>query len=145
MRIKRFTLMLIIMIAILIVKPSFAAEVLKITQNLTVTSFTQTYDKYPYDSNGVVSHWNKATSSYSFEPYRRSGRIDLSIDLPVPLEIDSERVNEILFEGLTQAPWAMDMTPPSTSATRITTPTVTTPRFNGFVLNLDIAFCLPFS
>ena len=89
MRTKQFTLLLIIMITSLLVKPSFAAEKLEMTENLIVTNFTQTYDKNPYDSNGIVAHWNRAPSSYSLEPYQRSGKIDLPIDLPVPLEIDS--------------------------------------------------------
>jgi len=95
MRIKRFSFMLIIMIAVLIGKPSFAAEEVKKTDHLILTNITKTHDINPDDASGIESRWNSSSNSYSQEPPQKSGIFDLPIDLPIPLEIDSLEPNLI--------------------------------------------------
>lgn len=87
MRIKRVTLILIIMIVFLIVKPSYAAEEFKITENLALANFTQSFNTNPNDSFRLNSHRNRPSNSYSLETPSKSEKIDLPVDLPFPLEI----------------------------------------------------------
>ncbi len=94
MRKKWFALILLNMIAAWVMMPSVAAEELKMTKNQTAANFIQTDNKNPYDLNGAVSHLNWTRSLSSRKPYQRSQTTGFTLNLPIPLEIDSSYQGE---------------------------------------------------
>ena len=86
---KWFVFLLVNMVAVLMIKPSLAAEAFKTTEDQTSVTFIQTYYRNPYPLNRTESYWDTNRNSYGLDQNPIPMEIDFPIDLPVPLKIDS--------------------------------------------------------
>lgn len=87
MRGKWFAILLINLVSILMIKPSFAGEASKTSEDQTGVIFVQT--TILNGVNRTMSHWDTNRNAYGLDQNPQSGAIDFPIDLPVPLQIDS--------------------------------------------------------